>query len=79
MTIPAGPFTVELGHVAAQGSTWVVTTWRKRLFGRKRISTDWFLEKPQAEEFARRLARELEAGATAGSLKKRKPGWGVLS
>lgn len=79
MTLPAGPFTVELAHVAAQGSTWVVKTWRKGLFGRKRISSDWFLEKPQAEEFARRLARELEAGATVESLKKRKPGWGLLA
>jgi len=78
MKLPAGTFTVEVAHEPRNGSPWTVRTWRKRMFGRKRVASDWFLSREEAEAFARRLARELVHGKTADAIRSRKPGWNLF-
>jgi hypothetical protein len=57
------------------GSNWIVRVYRKKLFFRKLISSDWFLDGPQAERFARQLVVELRLGRGAGIITTRTPGW----
>src|SRR5512143_790862 len=45
-------FSVELIHRDSDPSTWIVRRWRKVLWFKKRISSDWFNDERQAISFA---------------------------
>ena len=72
---PRSGYTVELETIEGTGTTWIVRVYRKILFFRKRVSSDWFLDGTQAERFATRLREELARGNGPSILKSRKPGW----
>jgi len=51
---------IELTHRSSDPGSWIVRRWRKFLWLKKRISTDWFLDKQEALAFAARMKRELD-------------------
>ncbi len=66
-------YTIDLRQRTDIGSVWTVRTY-KRILGFKRlISSDWFLNREQADIFATQLAAELQHGA--GLITQRHPGW----
>ena len=66
-------YTITVHQRTDIGSLWTVRT-TKRFFGFKRkISSDWFLNREQADRFAQQLVGELERGPEL--IKKRRPGW----
>ena len=76
MIIPAPKgYSVTIDQGVGLGSPWIVRVRKKFLLGKRRISSDWFLEREQAERFARDAARMLETSSGSLLLKKRKPGW----
>lgn len=76
MTIPSGNnLFVELTQLKEAGTPWVVRLYRKTLFFKKNISTDWFLNEQQAKTFAERLAQDLRDGGSLTNITQRKPGW----
>jgi hypothetical protein len=54
-------YTVELTVPRGLGENQIVRVYRRLLFFRKRLSSDWFLNQGQAERFARKIAAELTA------------------
>ena len=68
-------FQVEVVRVDGLGSTWIVRVYKKILFFRKKVSSDWFLDGAQAEQFAQRLRKDLALEEGVKKLKERKPGW----
>lgn len=76
MTIDAGSgYAIEVETSEAGGTTWAVRLYKKRLIGRKRISSDWFLEENQARRFAEELAADLRNGISTDQIIGRQPGW----
>lgn len=76
MTIQAaGNHTVILAQVPFGGTPWVVRVYKKILFFKKRVSSDWFLTETQAKQFAEQLARDLEKGDSLNNIQTRRPGW----
>jgi hypothetical protein len=72
-TTTSNGYTITIKQRSDIGSLWTVRTTR-RVFGfRFKISSDWFLDQQQAEQFAGQLAVELERGSDL--IKKRRPGW----
>jgi hypothetical protein len=60
MQIPAGNnHTVEIVTPHGMGSGQIVRAYRKFFVFRRRVSSDWFLNREQAERFARKLAAEI--------------------
>lgn len=53
-------FLVELLSPRGLGAGYIVRAYRKALFFRRRLSSDWFLDRQEAERFARKLAEDLE-------------------
>ncbi len=51
---------VVLTHDDADPGSWVVRRWKKILWFRKRISSDWFTNKEQAMAFANEMKRMSE-------------------
>ena len=79
MRIPAGKnFIVELEQPERTGTTWVVKVFQRRFPFKKLISSEWVLEREQAQNFARQLADALNNGADPMMLKNRKPGWTIF-
>jgi len=75
-TIHAGNgYTISLDQTRGLGSIWVVRTYKRVLFFRRIISSDWFLDSPQAQQFAEQVAAELRADANSDYLRQRNPGW----
>jgi hypothetical protein len=69
-------FTVTLGQIAGLGMPWLVRSYRKAIFIRKRLSSDWFLNEEQARSFAQQLLKEFEKQeSTSSFIRTRKPGW----
>jgi len=68
-------YTVEIQKIEGIGTTWIVRVYKKILFFRKLVSSDWFLDGPQAERYATQLRGELEQGTGILLLKNRRPGW----
>jgi len=66
-------FIVTVQHRETIGTPWVVQTYRKMFFWKRRISSDWFLDGDQAKLFAKQLTGELEHGSEL--IRNRKPGW----
>jgi hypothetical protein len=52
---------VDVTHRRTDPGTWNVQRWRKVLWFRKRISSDWFLDLDQALAYAERLKRDHRA------------------
>lgn len=76
MRLPAGNnYIVEFDRVPGGGTSWYVKVYRKSLFFRKLLSSDWFLNEHQALRFAKQLAEELRNGKSLDSLTNRPPGW----
>ncbi len=55
--------------------SWTVRVYRKTLFCRRRVSSDWFLDERQAKQFAEKLALELSEEANLTNILQRQPGW----
>lgn len=53
-------YLIQLTHRSSDPGSWIVRRWKKFLWLKKRISTDWFLDKQQALKFALTMKQELE-------------------
>jgi len=51
---------IELTHRSSDPGSWIVRRGRKFLWWKKRISTDWFLDKQEALAFAVKMKREID-------------------
>ena len=72
---PGNGFTIDVRQIHGLGSTWIVRTYRRRVFRKRLVSSDWFLDGDQARRFAEEIANDLRRGMGTGSLEKRAPGW----
>lgn len=69
-------YTVEIEQIEGLGTPWIVRSYRKVAFLRRRMSSDWFLNEQQAQAFAGQLVRDLETEqSSAQHIQTRKPGW----
>ncbi len=71
---PGNGYIITLQQIKEIGSPWLVRVHRKRIFGKKLISSDWFLSEEQARRFVKDLEADLR-GDTAMNLRTRRPGW----
>ena len=75
-TIEAGNrYIVTMSQAPGIGSTWVVRTYKKILFLKRRVSSDWFLDKDQADRFVKQLVSDLKGNGSSSAVEERKPGW----
>jgi hypothetical protein len=75
LSTPNG-FTVTLEQIEGLGTPWLVRSYRKAGFLRRRLSSDWFLNEEQAKGFAQQLLKEFEKQeSTSAFIQTRKPGW----
>jgi hypothetical protein len=51
---------IEVSHDDSDPGSWIVRRWKRVLWFRKRISSDWFISKEQAMEFAHEMKRTSE-------------------
>jgi hypothetical protein len=49
---------IEVLHHDADPSTWIVRRWKKFLWYKKRISSDWFINRQQAFAYAHEMKQE---------------------
>ena len=76
MLLSAGKnLSIRVTQSPEKGTPWIVRLERRRIFGSKVESSDWFLDEAQARRFAELLARDLRAGASIDVIRNRKPGW----
>ena len=68
-------FEIQLRQIDGAGSNWIVRLYRRILFFRKLVSSDWFLDGPQAREYAEQLRRELAETKSISWVARRSPGW----
>jgi hypothetical protein len=69
MKIPVGKkYVVEVLTPRGLGGGQIVRVYRRLLFFRKRLSSDWFLDQKQAERFARKAVADLAQGKNGASL-----------
>jgi hypothetical protein len=69
-------FSVEIGQTEGNGDPWIVRSYRKLAFFRRRLSSDWFLNGEQAKAFADQLVKELQSPQSSTThIQNRKPGW----
>ncbi|HEX9006291.1 MAG TPA: hypothetical protein VF889_03280 [Bacteroidota bacterium] len=74
MKISSGDgYVIEVEQEKKLGSAWTVRAYRKVLFFKRLVSSDWFLNEEQAMEYAREAAEELRTGSKL--LAERRPGW----
>jgi hypothetical protein len=66
-------YTIDLQQRSDIGCVWTVRCYKKLLGFKRLVSSDWFLNREQADQFAAQLAGELEQGSDF--LRKRRPGW----
>jgi hypothetical protein len=68
MKIPVGnKYVVEILTPRGLGGGQIVRVYRKLLFFRKRLSSNWFLDQKQAERFARTAVANLAQGKNGAS------------
>jgi hypothetical protein len=51
---------VEVTHQDSDPNSWIVNRWKGMIFFRKRISSNWFIDKRQAFAYADELKRAHE-------------------
>jgi hypothetical protein len=68
-------FEIQLRQIDRAGSTWIVRLYKRTLFLRKSVSSDWFLDGTQAREYAEQLRRELTETKSISWVVRRSPGW----
>ncbi len=66
---------VEVRQIAGLGSPSIVRVYKKFLFFKRLVSSDWFLDETQARAFARQAEDALQANGGAPLLRDRHPGW----
>ena len=72
----ANGYSVEIEQIEGLGASWIVRSYRKIFFLRRKLSSDWFLNGEQARVFANQLLRDLETEQAAVThIQNRKPGW----
>jgi len=49
---------IELTHRDSDPSVWIVRRWTKSMWFKKRISSDWFINRSQAFAYAKEMKRE---------------------
>ena len=49
---------IEVLHHDADPCSWIVRRWKKILWFKKRISSDWFISRPQAFAYAHEMKQE---------------------
>jgi len=74
-TTASGNFFVELAREDNLGSTWIVRVFKKRLLGKKLLSSDWFLDRIQAERFVDDILHSIDETGSEAYISERKPGW----
>jgi hypothetical protein len=76
MRIPAGKgFTIAIEQIKGSGYPRVVRLYKRGLFGRRLVSSDWFLNPDQARNFADQLAVDLRSSSGLANIRSRAPGW----
>ena len=75
ITSAGNSYYVEVGQVRGTGDVWIVRLFKRVLFFKKMVSSDWFLNEEQARKFGERLAIELKDGGSLETIRTRKPGW----
>jgi hypothetical protein len=68
-------YAVELTQTPGNGAPWTVRVFKKTLLGRKRMSSDWFLDGEQAKRFAGQIEQKISEDSDMNGLLARKPGW----
>ncbi len=68
-------YTITIEQPAGAGSPWIVRTSKRFLFLRRRVASDWFLDRDQAVRFAEQLRDDLATGGNVTALRTRPPGW----
>ena len=76
MSLHAGKdLQVNVIQIPRSGAPWVVRTYKKSLFFRRLISSDWFLTEGQARRFAEQVVKGAAERDPIPLLHSRKPGW----
>ncbi len=69
-------FSVEIEQIDGLGAPWIVRSYRKLAFVRRKLSSDWFLNGEQAKTFADQLIKDFQSPqASPTYIQTRKPGW----
>jgi hypothetical protein len=69
-------YSVEIEQIEGLGAPWIVRSYRKFAFLRRRLSSDWFLNGEQARTFADQLVKDLQTqDASEALITSRNPGW----
>lgn len=53
---------IELTHSDSDAGSWKVRRWKRFLWFKRRISSDWFLDEKQALVFAQQLKYDINEG-----------------
>ena len=48
-------YVIELAHDDSDSGSWIVRRWKKFLWFKRRVSSDWFIDEQQAIAFAHEL------------------------
>lgn len=76
MKIPAGSgYTITIEQIERSGYPRVVRLYKRGILGKRRVSSDWFLNAEQAQKFAEQLAEELKRNSGLETIRSRPPGW----
>lgn len=69
-------YSVEIEQIDSLGAPWIVRSYRKLAFLRRKLSSDWFLNGEQAKIFAEQLIKDFQSPqASPAHIQNRKPGW----
>lgn len=69
-------YSVEIEQIEGLGAPWIVRSYHKFAFLRRKLSSDWFLNGDQARTFADQLVKDLQTqDASVALIRSRKPGW----
>jgi hypothetical protein len=74
MATSVGKYVIETAQDPLKGKVWNVRVYKKGLL-RRLVSSDWFLDERQADEFMQQTISALRNNFDAESMQKRKPGW----
>lgn len=78
MAVAVRNLIIEVEQVKEKGKIWNVRLYKKILFVKRVVSSDWFLDEQQAQTFAKQLADQLNGNSTLEAIKSRQPGWTLV-